>query len=269
MKAFQGRHIVCSWLLLSVATAAPAQTAWLFGEQHDQPDHQRQAAAAVQALAAEGRLHAVVLEMAIRGQHTRGLSPDATEAQVRERLRWSEVWPWARYREVVMNAVRAEVPVLGGNLPREQLRSVMSEPQWDKQVPEAVHRHLLAAVRDGHCGLLPESQLAPMVRMQIARDRGLAETLGEAARDAQPNDVLVMLSGAVHASRDTGVPLHLQTAAPRLTARSIGFGAAERAPGFDEWRNARPEPTADHCADLAQRGMPSHNVPAAPQPSLR
>lgn len=255
-------RIVWGGLLLGAAAATHAQTAWLFGEQHDQPDHQRQTAAAVQALAAEGKLHAVVLEMAERSRHTRGLSRHATEAQTRAALQWKESWPWARYRDVVMNAVQAGVPVLGGNLPREQIRSVMNEVHWDQLVPEAARQHLLAAVRDGHCGLLPDSQLAPMVRVQIARDRNLAEALSEAARDAKPSDVLVMLSGAVHASRDTGVPLHMGVVAPGLALRSIGFGPGGNiAAGFDEWRAARSEPAADHCAELAQRGMPTQGVP--------
>lgn len=264
MKNLAAR-ILCGGLLLGAATATHAQTAWLFGEQHDQPDHQRQAAAAVRALADAGKLHAVVLEMAERGRHTRGLSHQATEAEARAALQWNDdAWPWARYRDVVMNAVQAGVPVLGGNLPRAQMRSVMKEAHWDQLVPEPARQRLLAAVNEGHCGLLPESQLAPMTRVQIARDRNLAETLSEAARDAKPSDVLVMLSGAVHASRETGVPLHVGAMAPALALRSIGFEAAgNNATGFDEWRTARSEPTADHCAELAQRGMPTQGVPAA------
>lgn len=259
MKSFAWRcgrgRLAPALVLVLAATAAHAQTAWLFGEQHDQPDHQRQTAAAVQSLAAEGRLHTVVLEMATRGRDTHGLPRDASEAQVRDALQWSESWPWARYREVVMNAVRAGVPVMGGNLPRERLLPAMSETRWDTLVPEAAREKLLVAVREGHCNLLPESQLAPMVRMQIARDRSLAEALAEAGRDAAPSDVLVMLSGAVHASRETGVPLHLNEVAPSLKLRSIGFatGAASE-PGFDEWRDARSESTPDHCAELMQSG---------------
>jgi uncharacterized iron-regulated protein len=251
----------CQWggaLLLAAATGgtAQAQTAWLFGEQHDQPDHQRQAAAVVQALAADGRLHAVVLEMAARG-----LPRDASETQVRDALQWSESWPWVRYREVVMNGVRAGVPVLGGNLPREQLRPAMGESRWDTLVPEDARQKLLSAVREGHCNLLPESQLAPMVRMQIARDRSLAQALADAGRDAKEGQVLVMLSGSAHASRETGVPLHLGAVQPSLEARSIAFGAQAR-PGFDETRSASVEATRDHCADLAKQGMPAHGVPS-------
>lgn len=269
MKSCRRRWSCGLLAALAVATAAQAQTAWLFGEQHDQPDHQRQTAAAVHDLAAAGRLQAVVLEMAARGRDTRGLSPDASETQVREALQWSESWPWARYREVVMNAVRAGVPVLGGNLPRERVRQVMAEPEWDRQVPEAARQRLLEAVREGHCGLLPASQLAPMVRVQIARDRALADTLGEATLGAAPTSVLVMLSGAVHASRQTGVPLHLSAAAPTLAVRSIRLGAAVPVDGFDEWRAARAEPESDHCAELERRGMPARGVPptSASRPS--
>src|SRR5687768_13622672 len=85
---------------------AHAQSAWLFGERHDHPDHQRQTAVAVQRLAAQGRLHALVLEMAERGRSTSGLGADAAEPAVRDALNWHDAgWPWQRYRDVVMNAV--------------------------------------------------------------------------------------------------------------------------------------------------------------------
>lgn len=102
---------------LTVGCAAPATsyTARLlvFGEQHDQPDQQRQVAEQVRALATEGRLAAVVLEMAERGRDTRALARDASEAQARDALAWTG-WPWEPYAAVVMNALRAGVPVIGG-----------------------------------------------------------------------------------------------------------------------------------------------------------
>jgi hypothetical protein len=72
--------------------------------------------------------------------------------------------------------------------------------------------------------------------------------------------VVLMLSGSTHASRLTGVPLHLATIAPQLQLRSIAFtqkGDDEPAlQGFDEHRVARADPSPDHCAELRQRGMP-------------
>lgn len=255
------RPALAGLLVLAACAAGPAraQSAWLFGERHDQPDHQRQTAQAVRQLAGEGRLHAVVLEMAERGASTAGLPREAGEPAAREALRWNEdAWPWAAYREVVMHAVAAGVPVLGGNLPREALRDAMRQPHWDAAVPPEAHTRLIDAVREGHCGLLPDSQLAPMVRMQLARDRSLAETLAAAAQGAGPQAVVLMLSGSVHASRATGVPLQLPAVAPQLQVRSIAFssGAAEAAPGFDEARPAQATPGIDHCAELRRRGMP-------------
>ena len=248
-----------------------AQSAWLFGERHDHPDHQRQTAVAVQRLAAQGRLHALVLEMAERGRSTSGLGADAAEPAVRDALNWHDAgWPWQRYRDVVMNAVRAGVPVYGGNLPRPQLREAMQQPRWDKLVPPEAHARLLEAVREGHCDLLPEAQLGPMVRMQIARDFSLAQALAGAAAGAQPEAIVVMLAGAAHASQETGVPLHLGTLAVPLQVRSIGYASsysADAEPGFDEWRPAQAEPPQDHCAALRERGMPAVTVPAASAPT--
>ena len=49
-----------------------------------------------------------------------------------------------------------------------------------------------------------------MVRIQIARDRAMAEVVATALRKAPPGSTVLLLTGAQHASRDRGVPLHLQ-----------------------------------------------------------
>nr|WP_297350597.1 ChaN family lipoprotein [uncultured Caldimonas sp.] len=260
-------------LLIALALVWPAfgfaQQALLFGERHDHADHQRQTAESIRRLADQGRLHAVVLEMADRGRSTSGLGARADEAAVREALAWSDAgWPWARYREVVMNAVRAGVPVYGGNLPRPLLREAMQQARWEDLVPADARARLLEAVREGHCNLLPESQLAPMLRMQVARDFSLAQAVAGAAEGAIPNSVIVLLAGAAHVSRETGVPVHLGTLAVPLEVRTIGYASsyAEQAePGFDEWRPAQSEPPQDHCAALRERGMPGAPAASAPK----
>ena len=74
---------------------------------------------------------------------------------------------------MVMNAVRAGVPVLGGNLPRTQMKQAMGEARYDSHLPAAGWQLQLDAIKDGHCGLLPESQFAPMARIQLARDEAI------------------------------------------------------------------------------------------------
>ena len=178
----------------------------LLGEQHDATEHQRLQREAVQWLAQRQQLAALVLEMAERGHSTRGLPPDATEAQVQTALHWNDsAWPWQAYGPVVMAAVRASVPVLGGNLPRDQMRAAMADNAWDRHLPAPALAQQYAALREGHCGLLPDAQIAPMARIQIARDASLART----GRDAlKPGQTVVLVAGGGHVLRSVGVPTH-------------------------------------------------------------
>ncbi|HNE72529.1 MAG TPA: ChaN family lipoprotein, partial [Giesbergeria sp.] len=100
----------------------------LLGERHDAPQHQDMQRQTVQWLAQRGLLAALVMEMAEAGRSTQGLAPQASEAEVQTALGWSEaLWPWQNYGPVAMAAVRAGVPVLGGNLPRPQLRTAQTD----------------------------------------------------------------------------------------------------------------------------------------------
>lgn len=234
------------------ATAAQAAGLLIFGEVHDQPDPQRQVAAEVQRLAAQGQLAAVVLEMVEAPYRTGALPRDATEAQVQQALQWRG-WPWQPYAAVVMNAVRAGVPVIGGNLPRAQMRAAMADASLDALLAPSVRELLAQAVRDGHCGLLPEAQVPGMVRIQIARDRALAAAARAALREAGPEQTVLLLVGAQHASRDRGIPLHLATTEPGLPLRVVMFGELSAHLAADEHRPAALTPQADHCAELRRQ----------------
>jgi uncharacterized iron-regulated protein len=229
--------------------ALPDAQVLIFGEQHDQPDHQRQTARAVTQLAAEGRLAALVIEMAERGRSTAGLPRDADAARVREALAWSG-WEWRVYEGVVMSAVRAGVPVLGGNLPRSALRDTMADASRDTLLDAAVRDKLAAAVREGHCGLLPAAQEPGMVRVQIGRDQSLAATVVEALRGGQQ---VILLTGAQHASRDRGVPLHLAQRAQSPSVHVVIFGPEAHGLAADELRSARVTPRPDPCEGLAEQ----------------
>jgi uncharacterized iron-regulated protein len=226
----------------------------VFGEQHDQSDQQRQVADQVRALAEQQSLAAVVLEMADAPHSTRGLPRDAEPAQVRDALHWRG-WPWEAYAAVVMNAVRAGVPVLGGNLPRADMRAAMDDAQLDALVDATTFGRLADAVRNGHCDLLPASQLPGMVRIQLARDRSMAAVVAAAAATAAPRQTVLLLAGAQHAARDRGVPLHL-LADKRWSPDAIHvvlFGRAPDALPADERREALLTPQPDYCDQLRQR----------------
>ena len=178
----------------------------LLGEQHDAPDHQRLQRDTVQWLAARGRLAVVVLEMAERGHSTAALARDATEAQVQSALQWNDAaWPWSAYGPVTMAAVRAGVPVLGGNLPRSAMAAATQETRWDNHLAAPARQQLLDALQDGHCGLLPATRLPAMARVQIARDASMALTAQEAVR---PGQTVLLVAGGEHVLRHRGIPTH-------------------------------------------------------------
>lgn len=180
----------------------------LLGEQHDAARHQDMHRAVVEELARRGQLAAVVLEMAERGHSTAGLPREASEDQVRQALGWQQAgWPWPPYRPAVMAAVAAGVTVYGGNLPRPKMREAMADASLDRVLPGPALKAQQQAVRQGHCDLLPEQQITPMTRIQIARDRAMAQTLEEAAA---PGKTVVLLAGGRHVAGDVGVPLHLR-----------------------------------------------------------
>lgn len=223
----------------------------LVGEQHDAPAHQALQRDLVQALAAEGRLAAVVMEMVEAGHQTDGLPSDADEARVRQALGWSgdEGWPWATYRPVVMAAVAAGVPVVGGNLPRRDMRAAMGDAGLDATVPAAALAAQREAIRTGHCDLLPASQLGPMARIQLARDRSLARVAEQRLAGGR---TVLLIAGNGHVRADVGVPLHLPAGQPHrvIVARAGEAGSGVPADAF--W-DTPALPPQDHCAALRER----------------
>ena len=236
----------------------------LLGEQHDAPEHHPRERATVQWLAARGQLAALVLEMAEQGHVTAGLPPGASQAQVRAALAWDGGgWPWADYGPVVMAAVRAGVPVLGGNLPRTRMRTAMQDSALDTRLPPAAWAEQRERIREGHCGLLPESQITPMTRVQIARDMAMADTVMHAL---QPGRTVLLVAGNGHVQRGLGVPVHLppNVKAKVASARSSKAQAATDSiatptPSADDadliWPTP-PQAPRDYCAEFERGGAP-------------
>jgi len=216
--------LAAALLLAGCAATAPVHVpetagidAVLIGEQHDADAHGRIHERWVSTLAQRGHLGAVALEMAERGTSTAGLPPTATDDEVREALKWNKGtgWPWERYGPAIMAAVRAGVPVVGGNLSREQMRAAMKDETLDVLLPGPALKAQQQAIRRGHCDMLPETQVQPMTRVQIARDVSMASTISSSATAGK---TVVLLAGSGHVLPDLGVPQHLP---PRLVARSV------------------------------------------------
>ena len=202
-----------------------------------------------------GLLAAVLVEMAEQGRSTAGLARDASESAVRAALAWDEAgWRWDRYGPLVMAAVRAGIPVAGANLPRAGLRASMADATLDTALQAAAWQRQREDVRSGHCDLLPESQLGPMTRVQVARDRTMADAV---ARALVPGRVVLLVAGGAHVLRQTGVPEHLPASVrARVVLALAGEAGASRAAQADQvWRTAALPPQ-DYCTPLRERMAP-------------
>jgi len=230
----------------------------LLGEQHDAPDHQRLQRELVRQMASRGELGAVVLEMAPRGRSTQGLKPDATEDEVQAALDWAQSnggWPWPVYGPVVMTAVRAGVPVLGGNLPRSEMGAAMNNAALDQLLEPDALLQQQANIRKGHCDMLPEAQIAPMTRIQIARDQAMAQTAVEALMRAR---TVLLVAGNEHVRRDLGVPRFLpaqqafKVVQSRAQPNTLEDPVATTSHADLLWTSP-PQPPRDYCAEMKRQ----------------
>ena len=223
-----------------LAALLPAD-AILVGEQHDAPRHQAIHHELVNALHSRGALAALALEMAPAGTSTQALPRDATESAVRSALDWNdEAWPWSAYGPAVMAAVRAGVPVVGANLRRARMHEAMADARLDSAVSSTVLNAQRQAVRSGHCDLLPEGQIGPMTRVQIARDQAMARAVAQAA---VPGKSVLLVAGAGHVDERLGIPLHLP-AGLRVRSHVLPQQPAQK----------------DYCAEL-RRQLKPHPAP--------
>lgn len=239
----------------SVDTLLPADVI-LIGEQHDASEHQALQRALARQLAQRGQLGSVLLEMAEQGRSTVGLSRDASPEEVRTALAWTESgWRWDRYAGLVMDAVRAGIPVRGANLARAALRQSMADASLETRLAEAAWTQQQTDVREGHCNLLPAGQVGPMTRVQVARDLAMAASVGQAV---QPGRTVLLVAGAAHVARGTGVPAHLPSELRSVVVLAVaGEASQQRAASADHvWRT--PALAArDYCESLRERFKPA------------
>ena len=230
----------------------------LLGEQHDAAEHHAIEREAVEALAARGRLAALALEMAEEGNGTAHVPSNATEVQVRTALAWDDkAWPWTAYGPAVMAAVQAGAPVVGANLPRARMKDATADVSLDAQLSDVARAAQQQAVRSGHCNLLPESQIGPMTRIQIARDRAMAQAVVKAL---QPGKTVLLIAGAAHVLRPLGVPQHLpndlKVASVRLLAAAPDGRVMDAAGDYDRTWQTSPLPAKDYCAGVKAPARP-------------
>ena len=111
--------------------------------------------------------------------------------------------------------------MLGANLPRDDQRKAMRDETLEALLPPSALQTQQQAIRRGHCEMLPEHQVLPMTRVQIARDLAMAQTITGAAAQGK---TVILLAGSGHVIPQLGVPQHLPE---RLNVRSAVLPAEE------------------------------------------
>lgn len=234
----------------------------LLGEQHDHPEHHRIQTDWIIALAERRQLGSVALEMASLEQQpyldaARGRGDQASP----ESLHWQSGWPWSLYAEVVRTALNHAPAVAAADLPREDQRHAYREgaPGGDLgQEHAAAMRELLY---ESHCGQIPQHALDGMRQVQLARDQRMADVLRRYADTARTG---VLLTGAIHARRDLGIPRWLSR--PVVSVLLVPVDAGDSPddylpdglagyPATDYLLFTSALPDRDYCADMApERG---------------
>lgn len=223
------------------------------GEKHDNPDHHALQLWLLRALQAQRTQGSLLLEMLQPEQQAR---VDTLERQrplpqdLPTALGWQNGWDWQLYGPIVREALQHRVRLLAANLSLAEVRATYRQPVPLAGVQSnapAVKAALLEQVRAGHCGLLPESQLPAMLAVQQHRDRRIAERLLAAPQPA------LLFTGAYHARKDLGVPLHLADLGAKGQSKVLLLAEVgeQVEPGMADyvWYTAAM-PEQDYCAQL-------------------
>lgn len=209
----------------------------LLGEVHDNPDHHRLRAWAIECAARVWRrdparqIPAAVFEHIRADQSERISDPGGAPHVFRdarallERLEWAKSgWPESELFAPLFQAVAdAAMPTFAGDAARGEVRdlaragasSLPAERRaalgLDRPLPAPLQEDLLAELVDSHCGVMPKTAFAGMADAQRYRDAVLARRMADAAAG---QGAAILFAGNGHVRRDRGVPLYLRQMVP-------------------------------------------------------
>lgn len=238
-----GRFIAPSALIAALANADFV----LLGEKHDNADHHRLQAWIVRALVGRGRRLAVAFEMFAADQApliaAHLASNPKVAAGIGRAVNWSKSgWPdWSLYEPMAQAALDSGLPVTAANLSRRLVEKIgkgglealapafVARLGLERALEPAIEAAMAREIFDAHCGVLPRDKVGPFVEIQRARDAHMARMIADAS--AAGLDGAVLITGAGHARRDRGVPLHMVRMAPgkRVAALALIEVVSEKA----------------------------------------
>ncbi len=231
----------------------------LLGERHDHPDHHINQAAWLHQIAKDGTVN-LVMEMVSVAQMDRIEERPTNSDAWREALNWDESgWPdFEIYRPLFDVISQHELMILPGVMSVEpgtsfdqrlsQMRIAAGNPP---KIPDSISSSMAEDVRVGHCDLLPEEMIAPMVEIQWLKDAFMAKQLRDGLAKSKRS---VLIAGNGHTQGDSGVPVHLADLEASLLAvvqqegNQGGYGGDE-----DTIIITREIPMDDPCKSLRER----------------
>ena len=198
--------------LLTALSNAPVV---IVGEEHTQPQHHQIEQWLLQHLDRMRPQGSVLMEMLDITQQSaidqvkQAMQSGAaiSESRIPHALRWNIGWPWPLYRNVVQTALAGRYPLIAANISRQQVNALYAHPTFpagERTSREEVHNALSAIIYLMHDGQIDSEQVTAMMAIQQHRDRFMAQQLMSAPRPA------LLIAGGYHATKDVGVPLHLQ-----------------------------------------------------------
>ena len=220
----------------------------VLGEVHDNPAHHALRAALVEVLSvSRGDRAPFAAKPALVFEHIRAdQQPDldrfaefdrtarrlGTTGDLLRMLDWDKSgWPdKAMFEPLFAAALRARLPIVPGDPPRETVRRVAREGLaaldaaeiarlgLSRPFDEGLQDALLTDLEASHCGLMPKSRFTKLAEAQRYRDAFQAAALVVAG---QQHGAAILFAGNGHARTDRGVPYYVRQLAPAANIVSI------------------------------------------------
>ncbi|SEQ06819.1 Uncharacterized iron-regulated protein [Amphritea atlantica] len=242
----------------------------LIGEKHDNPEHHQRELQLLKALQ-QGPQTRLVLEMLDeqQGEAINGLNSASSETQIQEQLHWNDnSWPWQDYGPLIGAALSNNNQLRAGNLSKPFLMQIYQSGVPDQPrlttvrgISQTIRSTIQQQVYESHCRTMPFEQMGPMTDIQMSRDASMAYALSDQLGKQMQ---AILITGAFHARKDTGVPQHLKelTSDPVITIlltevddsiKTVQEAVNNNAGIADYiWFTSRSE-EKDYCASLRQQ----------------
>lgn len=239
----------------AVAAAADGVQFVYLAESHNNPDHHKMQAAAIDALVKRGRNVIVGMEMFTRPVQD-ALNPWTLgwwdEATFIERSDWKKQWgfDYGLYRPIFESVKKHRLPLVALNVPRDWVRAVgrggyaALTADQKKELPADLflgntdHKQVFEGLMGGHPMTGPQGD--NIYAAQVLWDEGMADSAIKvmAEKGSSPKTVFVVVAGSGHVMYEQGINYRVKrrTGADGITLMMIdGTEAREVTKGIGQF----------------------------------